>query len=609
MILTGYPPALGKGQPVAGPRSSLVRQLPSYRVRELPCQDKGIGGSKATPSSTASSGNSSPEGSARHVEGPRITAIRHPDGKNVHSERLKSKSTLSTSESNPTLSAPREVKPYPSLLCRQKSIDSPNQSKGMSVLQTPPPKGEPAMQTPPKGGVHVVQTLGSTNSARVPRNHGREVDSFTPCSGHDAEFVATSSAANQVLLEIITSLAQNDAKLKSTVRRCLDEAANGTCIDARSVLDFRTAVSKSLGLPEAVFPDIESQHLRFDLDGCGTIGEYEAYQLVKMNLWEHRKKLAKYSSGVSVPNTSLVQAGYEILKELGHGNQCRANLAKDRTGHFRCLKTYSKAKMGALELEGMKEEYEVLQHLGKHENIAAVREVFQDSKFYYMVQEVYEGGDFTTLQDRARKNDVATSEKWWQGIFRQCFQGLEHIHKHALMHGDIKESNLMLKTENFSQPTVVIIDFGLIQTMVSDAKVLWGTPGYIAPETWQKGRAYPAGDSFAMGVVIMQMRLDMIPPHHNPPKAEVLPGGIFTEGLSTIKEVGLVTKRRKPPFEAMEGKLPELTSLLRQLLEKEVHKRPSAQMVLRHAWFAPDKEESFEETVASVLSSAVGWFF
>jgi len=373
------------------------------------------------------------------------------------------------------------------------------------------------------------------------------------------------------------------------VMQCFYEVADEHGIDESRVKQFRSVVSDKLRLPETVFPDIKRQHLRFDLDGSGSLNKHEAYILVKMNLWEHRKKLAKYNSGVVIPCKSLANAGYAILRELGHGNQCNANLGQDQSGELWCIKTYDKVRMKPIEFDGMREEFEVLQHLGKHPNIAVVSEVFQDDHSYYMVQELYKGKDFTTLKQRASEANVSTTESWWRGIFRQCFQGMAHIHKHALMHGDIKESNLMLKTEDYSQPHVVIIDFGLMQTAVSDAHVLWGTPGYVAPETWETGKSYPAGDIFAMGVVIMQMLLNRIPPHHNPPRTAVLPGGIFTDGLNTLQEVGIFTRARTPPFDLLSAELPALALLARQLLEKEVRRRPCAQKVLQHAWFDVDE--------------------
>merc|ERR1719440_2057779 len=120
------------------------------------------------------------------------------------------------------------------------------------------------------------------------------------------------------------------------------------------------------------------------------------------------------------------------------------------------------------------------------------------------------------------------------------------------MHCDIKESNLMLKTAEYHKPEVVIIDFGLLQTAASDVALVSGTPGYIPPEVWETGRWYPGGDMFSMGVVVMQMILKRVPPHHNPPqKCEVLPSGIFTEGASKLRDAALVAKKREPPFESM----------------------------------------------------------
>jgi len=304
-----------------------------------------------------------------------------------------------------------------------------------------------------------------------------------------------------------------------------------------------------------------------------------------MNLWEHRKTLAKYTSGVVIKNSSPEDAGYSISKEIGKGNQSRANLAKDRDGQPRCIKVYDKSKMRTLDHESLKQEYEVLQNMQKHISIASASDLLQDAKFYYMVLDLYQGGDFTTLKDRASEMSISTTESWWRGVFKQCFEGLVHIHSHALMHGDIKESNLMLKVDEYSQPAVVIIDFGLVQTSVSDASVIWGTPGYIAPETWETGKTYPGGDIFAMGVVIMQMLLNKIPPHHDPPKGEILPRGIFTDGLRTMQEVGKFTRSREPPFDMLSGQFPDLTALLRRLLDKEVARRPCAPKVLQDVWF------------------------
>lgn len=254
--------------------------------------------------------------------------------------------------------------------------------------------------------------------------------------------------------------------------------------------------------------------------------------------------------------------------------------------------------MSREDVDSLKEEFDALQNLAAHPNLASAFSMFQDSQFYYMIQELYTGGDFTKLKDRAIKLNVQMDESWWREIFRQSFTGLAHLHGSALMHCDIKEPNLMLKTDRYTRPEVVIIDLGLVRSAASDTNTICGTPGYIAPETWETGKMYPGGDVFALGIVIMQMLLDKVPPHHNPPQCQVLPGGIFTEGANTIQDVQLATSARSPPFNLLSAEFPFLADLTRRLLDKDVSRRPCAKQVLCDAWFrsfGPDDKSDYRD--------------
>lgn len=218
---------------------------------------------------------------------------------------------------------------------------------------------------------------------------------------------------------------------------------------------------KMLGVPKSAFGDMETQLLRFDLDGDRRLDEYEVYQCIKMNLFEYSKQSGQGTHDIGIPHKSLQAAGYQLGKMLGHGNQGCAYKGKNSLVQRCCIKSYSKASLDKAAADSLQDEYNVLHNLSRHPNVALAFDIFQDESSYYMIQELYAGGDFESLLHRGAAAKVQMDEAWWRALFKQCFLGIAHLHSNGLMHCDIKESNLMLRTDNYKEPAVVIIDFGL----------------------------------------------------------------------------------------------------------------------------------------------------
>mmetsp|Transcript_69646 Transcript_69646/g.193845 ORF Transcript_69646/g.193845 Transcript_69646/m.193845 type:complete len:230 (+) Transcript_69646:2-691(+) len=154
------------------------------------------------------------------------------------------------------------------------------------------------------------------------------------------------------------------------------------------------------------------------------------------------------------------------------------------------------------------------------------------------------------------------------------------------MHCDIKEPNLMLKTPSFEQPEVVVIDFGVARAMTASDATICGTPGYIPPETWERGKWFPRGDVFSMGVCIVQLMTNKLPPVG--PRTPWTEGGIFVEGALTNKEIAAATRQRQPPFHLMPLEFKGLIRVAKDTLQKEMHVRPTPVKVLSDAWFQTD---------------------
>jgi serine/threonine protein kinase len=396
------------------------------------------------------------------------------------------------------------------------------------------------------------------------------------------------------------------SELREKVQQYYNLVGGGNAIDLEGLAKIRKALTRVLNLQDQVFGELKEQLLRFDCDGDGLLDGHETYMCIKTNLFEHGSAYGYQKQGLlDIATRTAEEAGYQMMQEIGHGNQSRAHLAHNRMKRDTCcIKTYKKSAMCKEDIDCLKDEFSALHLLAAHPNVASAADIFQDSKFYYMVQDVFTGGDFTTLRRHALNRLVDLSKSWWSELFKQSFAGLAHLHENALVHCDLKEPNIMLKTDKYHRPEVVIIDLGLVRNAACNTHYVSGTPGYIAPEVWEHGSLYPGADIFAMGVIMMQMLLDRIPPHHNPPpKCQVLPGGIFTQGTNTMAEVQRATRARTPPFHLLAEQWPDVATLAQRLLEKEVSMRPSAKQVLCDVCFRSESEKLPMAAVPSASAS------
>jgi serine/threonine protein kinase len=370
--------------------------------------------------------------------------------------------------------------------------------------------------------------------------------------------------------------------LKAEVVRCFKQVAGGGCstIEIDGLRRFRSQLSGAIGVPLEALGDLQKEFVRFDFNGDGRLHFNEAYKLVKHHLWMYLKGSGRLGQ-VDVPVRSLEEAGYTIAKELGRGSQGVVSLAIDQCGRERCVKRYPKSKMTARGLSDLKDEFETMQRLCC-DFIAHAFEIFQDGQFYCTVGQAYYGGDLCTLKPRAREQGVDMTEQWWRDLFGQCFGALAFMHDQAMMHCDIKEPNIMLKTYDLRQPEITLIDFGVSRAMAAtDTGHFGGTPGYIPPETWEARTWFPSGDVFSMGVCAMQLLTDTVPSHHGVGNRK----GLFLEGCPSLAAVQRATLTREPPFHLLSGgDLPGVCSLLRGCLQKRMPRRPRAPQVLKDPW-------------------------
>merc|ERR1719162_742060 len=159
------------------------------------------------------------------------------------------------------------------------------------------------------------------------------------------------------------------------------------------------------------------------------------------------------------------------------------------------------------------------------------------------------GGDLQQLRGKAKTANVSLTEEYFRNVFRQCLQGLDHIHEHGLMHCDLKEPNIMIKNSNLRKPQVAIIDFGLAHACVGSGES-GGTPGYIPPETNANYIWYPKGDIFSMGVTFFGLLAD------ETPNENTGTFGVFQKGFQTEEDIVNFTATRPLPCDFIMTKYP-----------------------------------------------------
>lgn len=423
-----------------------------------------------------------------------------------------------------------------------------------------------------------------------PRLHSKSKDDVNPPPRSGPRTIVSETATVKYLLD-------NRADLKSHVVELFHAVAGGCeSMDIAQLKNFVAKLSRRINVFEAAFGNLSLEHSRFDFDGKGTIHFTEVYKLVKHRLHIHLKKLGGVAK-LQIPTKSLEEAGYTILKELGRGSQAVAKLAKENsTGNHICLKVYSKNGTSITGVAELMEEFETMQKFS-YDVIARCYGIFQDDMSYYVTTEAYYGGDLSTLSRRAIEQGTHFSENYWRRLWRQCFEALTFLHRSAVMHCDVKEQNIMLRTASLSSPDVVLIDFGLSRAMAADEPgMISGTPGYIPPETWESGAWFPTGDVFSMGVTILQVLLDRV--------AEK--DWIFGSGdFHTHREIKQATATRVPPFDLLPPEMPGLRCLLEKMLQKDLNKRPRAPCMLGDTWLW---EEIMQPEAPAAAVKRRAWF-
>ncbi|AHJ27956.1 CHASE2 domain-containing serine/threonine-protein kinase [Nodularia spumigena CS-584] len=219
----------------------------------------------------------------------------------------------------------------------------------------------------------------------------------------------------------------------------------------------------------------------------------------------------------------LLAGRYQISKILGAGGFGRTYLAKDtqRPGNPICVvKQLMPARRDTKFMEVARRlfntEADILEVLGKHQQIPELLAYFEEEQEFYLIQEYIPGH---TLNEELPPVQVVQNEAFVIDMLKGVLEVLVFMHERRIIHRDIKPTNIIRCSED---NRLVLIDFGAVKLMQPPnseqtelATVAIGTRGYAPPEQFA-GHPRLSSDIYALGMIGIQAITGILPQELKP---------------------------------------------------------------------------------------------
>src|SRR5271170_6341110 len=259
---------------------------------------------------------------------------------------------------------------------------------------------------------------------------------------------------------------------------------------------------------------------------------------------------------------------YEIVGPLGAGGMGEVYRARDtRLGREVALKVLPESfSRDADRLRRFEQEARAVAALN-HPNILAIHDIGEQDGSPFIVSELLEGASLRTELDHGPLPPRKASD-----YAAQIAQGLAAAHDKGIVHRDLKPENIFFTKEG----RVKILDFGLAKlapdargaknesdglTLTSsqtEAGMVMGTAGYMAPEQARGSGVDSRTDIFAFGAVLYEM----------------ICGKRAFSRDSAAETMTAILKEDPPELNEMEHPVsPGLERIVRRCLEKQPEQR------------------------------------
>ncbi|KAJ0403829.1 hypothetical protein ATCC90586_000495 [Pythium insidiosum] len=228
---------------------------------------------------------------------------------------------------------------------------------------------------------------------------------------------------------------------------------------------------------------------------------------------EHEQELVTMSSRHFTALTSREKAmhgRYLIRESFANGSYGQVCAGEDLPSRQQiAVKIIPKSLLLSVEEKQSVIREQLIHRSLDHPHIIKLIDVFEDDGAHYFILERAENGSLSALLTYA-----GMPEEQCRDVFAQLLSALDYLHRHSIVHHDIKPQNILL---HHGKRAIKLCDFGASRAFnEKDAALpfagVFGTPGYIAPELLMADKAYgPAIDMFSAGILLYEMVFGFMP--------------------------------------------------------------------------------------------------
>lgn len=222
----------------------------------------------------------------------------------------------------------------------------------------------------------------------------------------------------------------------------------------------------------------------------------------------------------------------------------------------------------------------------EHAHIVPVYDFGAQMGLSYVVMRLLTGGSLADrIVQREKNNASLPGLKETSELLSQLSNALDYAHSQGIIHRDIKPGNVMF--DNHGSP--YLMDFGIAKLMqvtrsLTGTGMAVGTPAYMPPEQWRADEVTPATDQYAMGVLVYLLLTGKLP-------------------FEAPTLYGLMNKHLHKEPSAVHELRAELPEQINGVIARAMAKRPSDRFPNMRGFAS-----AFEQVAQSFSTASTGFF-